>query len=282
MSSASLASTDAAPALRRMMTPAQVRARSVRVRGLRTGFTAAAAVSLAVLAAAVTLKAIQPAGLGTGDVVQGDRMVIDTPRFVGRTAQGERFVVTARRAVRRLGDAGAPVTLEQPRLEVTGNATVTADTGTWAQTRQPGSTDALSGQRLVLGGNIVVERADGDRGTAQQAVWTPSPNVLALSGGVSLVRRNGDRATSQVAVWRAQEASLNLEGGAVVNFADGEARSRSARIENGGRTLTGEGEAQIRASLGIATADRYVYDTETRRLRLQGRARATISGNPPR
>jgi hypothetical protein len=263
-----------AAAARRKADARRLGLRRTRIRLVRLGLMAGSALAIAVFAGAAFLQRGQDLGVDAKSLVQGDQMVIDAPRFVGRTAGRTRFTLTAKRATRQIGDDAAPLSLDGPTLELSDGGKVTADKGVWRQ----GRGDDRTAQRLQLSGNVTIRRADGDTGRARQAVWTPEPDMLALSGGVSLDRPSGERATAQVAEWRTADQSLALDGGVRVEFKDGVATSTAARFEAGGGRLIGTGQATIRTSLGIVSGDRYVYDTRTRRLQLAGRARATLDG----
>lgn len=160
--------------------------------------------------------------------------------------------------------------------------------------------------RLTMDGNVVMSRASGDNATANSAIWSTNPDQLMVSGNVVLSRPGGARATAANAIWRSDIGSLDLTGGAnivlpsgesasavtarlddrrgdvslegqaVMRFGAGQASSSSAIYQGLTGRLSGTGGVQIVSSLGTGTADSYVYETRSKRLRLTGNARATL------
>jgi hypothetical protein len=160
--------------------------------------------------------------------------------------------------------------------------------------------------RLTMDGNVVMSRAGGDSATSNSAVWSTNPDQLMVSGNVVLTRPGGARATAANATWRSDIGSLDLTGGAnivlpsgesasavtarlddrlsdirlegqaVVRFSAGQASSSSAFYQGLTGQLSGSGGIQIASGLGTGTADSYVYETRSKRLRLTGNARATL------
>lgn len=160
--------------------------------------------------------------------------------------------------------------------------------------------------RLTMDGSVVISRAGGDSATSNSAVWSTNPDQLMVSGNVVLTRLGGARATAANATWRSDIGSLDLTGGAnivlpsgesasavtarlddrlgdirlegqaVVRFSAGQASSSSAFYQGLTGRLSGSGGIQIVSGLGTGTADSYVYETRSKRLRLMGNARATL------
>jgi hypothetical protein len=72
-------------------------------------------------------------------------------------------------------------------------------------------------------------------------------------------------------------AGIALLGDARVTFKNGEATSERAYFDKETRNLTGTGAIRIRSELGTGAADRYEYNTESRRLRLTGNVIAQLN-----
>lgn len=246
--------------------------RSERLSRVRGALIAGCGVTVALLAGATIIHLLSTRLIAAESVLEGNNVVIKSPRFVGRTADRTRFVLTAERAERELGNEAAPLTLTAPALELADGGSVTARLGVWG----PGSDGAAGAQRLSLSGDVRIKRGSGETGAAGQAVWTPDPDVLVLTGGVVIDRPSGEKASSQTAVWTASARTLQLDGGVTVTMKDAKATSRAAVLKAGTSEVTGSGGIQIVTSLGIATGDRYVYDTRAGRLQISGRARATL------
>lgn len=160
--------------------------------------------------------------------------------------------------------------------------------------------------RLTMDGSVVMSRAGGDNATSNSAIWSTNPDQLMVSGDVVLTRPGGARATAASATWRSDIGSLDLAGGAnivlpsgesasaltarlddrlgdirlegqaIMRFSAGQASSSSAFYQGLTGRLSGNGGIQIVSSLGTGTADSYVYETRSKRLRLTGNARATL------
>ncbi|MEN9874169.1 MAG: hypothetical protein RL186_1066, partial [Pseudomonadota bacterium] len=102
---------------RQRLTPADARRRTVRVKATRLALLVGAAASIAALAGTVGLRLLQPTTKFNQAVIQGESLVLDSPRFIGQTKSGDKVIVTAQKATRILSDDNAPVKLEQPVLE---------------------------------------------------------------------------------------------------------------------------------------------------------------------
>jgi hypothetical protein len=311
---------------RKRMTANDARVRTIRVKLTRILFLAGAMTAVLALVGSVLVRAIETAALPSADLVDGKNLVLDTPRFVGRTKSGGRVVVTAQKATRSLAQADGAVQLVKPVLETSDGSTATADNGIWSQEKQT----------LSLRGNVLLNRQGGDVAQSQTADWTSQPERLTMAGGVSLVRQNGDNATGENAVWDAEAALLTVLGnvniarksgergssnramwqsqqgvlaldgnvnltlpsgesafaqtvrfnegdgtlllqqGVVVRFAAGQANSTRAVFQSATGRLTGDGGVNITSDLGNGRADRYVYETRSKRLNLSGNAVATL------
>jgi hypothetical protein len=341
---------------RKRMTPGDARLRTFRVKVTRILLLAGAITCVLGLVGSVILRAVQVSALPSTDLVEGENLVIDTPRFVGRAKDGSKIVVTAQKASRSMAQDNGAVQLVKPVLETADGSKATADVGVWSQ----------SNQNLSLTGNVVLNRAGGDVATAQSAQWTSVPAVLTMQGGVVLRRENGDQSNSDSAIWdsdtsqlsvlgnvnitrpsgdqatadraiwasdtgqlailgnvnlarktgerasggraiwrtdigaleldqsvgitlpsgesasaqtaRFSEGSgdLSLSGAAVVRFNAGQVSSARAFYQGNTGVLTGDGGIQITSSLGIGRADRYVYETRSKRLNLSGNVVATL------
>lgn len=253
--------------VRRRLTPNDARLRTIRVKTTRLVFLAGAALSTLLLIGSVIVRGVQGAAIDTSKLVQGDQFVMDSPEFVGNTREGKRLKVTGARATRSVSDPAGAVRLEEPKLETADGSVATADEGIWSQ-------DA---QTLSLKGNVVFSRKAGERATGVSALWTSDPSVLTLEGGTQIVLPSGEAATAQTMKWDETRGSVALLGNARVTFADGEATSDQAYFDKETRTLTGMGAIRIRSELGIGAADRYEYNTESRRLRLSGSVTAQLN-----
>jgi hypothetical protein len=349
-------SASATLTVRKRMTPQDARLRTLRVKTTRILLVFGAISCVLALVGSVIFRSLQVAALPSTDLVEGENLVIETPRFVGRTKDGSKVVVTAQKASRSMAQDNGAVQLVKPVLETAEGSRATADNGVWTQTTQ----------NLELSGNVVLNRQGGDVATAQSAQWTSVPAVLTMQGGVELRRQNGDQSNSERAVWSSDTAELSVEGGvaisrlngdqasaakatwssdtgqltmvggvglarksgerasggqaiwrtdlgvlelsqsvgvtlpsgesasaqvvrfsegsgdvsllggAVVRFASGQASSARALYQGSTGRLSGDGGISITSNLGNGTADRYVYETRSKRLNLSGNARARL------
>jgi hypothetical protein len=311
---------------RRRMTTQDARLRTLRVKTVRIVFLGGAILSILALVGSVISQVMHGRAQLNEPVVQGENLVIETPRFVGRTKDGGKVIVTAKTATRALDGQDGKVALDMPVMETSDGSKATASKGIWSQSEEILSLDGnvvlthQSGDkatasralwtsvpaRLTLSDNVVLERQSGDRATASQAIWTSEPSTLTISGNVKLTRRGGASLVSGLAVWRSDIGALDasqgvrislpsgesatsqtarfndrsgdvsLNGQVNVMFPAGQASSASAQFEGATGSLSGDGGIQIRSSLGIGSANRYVYETRSKRLSLTGDARATL------
>lgn len=312
--------------LRKRMTPQDAKLRTLRVKTTRFVFVGGAIAAVLALVGNVAVRMVLTATSPATNVVQGENLVIEKPRFVGRDKDGGKIIVTADTATRSMASQNGAVALVKPLLETSDGSKATANTGLWSQAEQ----------NLSLEGDVVLTRQGGDRATSTRAVWTSIPAQLKMNGGVSLTRAGGDqatadaaiwsketaqllvtgnvalsraggaRATSGTAIWRSDIGALDLTGGtnivlptgesasavtarlddrrgdvrldgqAIVRFNAGQASSARAFYQGLTGTLSGEGGIQISSSLGTGSAERYVYETRSKRLKLSGNAQATL------
>lgn len=251
---------------RRRLTPNDARLRTIRVKTTRLVFLGGAALSTLLLVGSVIVRGVQGASIDTSKLVQGDQFVMDSPEFVGNTREGNRLKVTGLKATRSISDPAGAVRLEKPKLETADGSVATADEGIWSQ-------DA---QTLSLKGNVVFARKAGERATGVSAMWTSDPSVLTLEGGTQIVLPSGEAATAQSLQWDEAKGAVALLGNARVTFKNGEATSERAYFDKETRTLTGTGAIRIRSELGTGAADRYEYNTASKRLQLTGNVVAQL------
>ncbi len=100
---------------RRQLSLSQARRRSKVVRGLRFGFSAAAAICLGVLVGLLTANAIERAASGGEDFRTEEKVTMVSPRFTGRDDSGDPYVITAATAQRRRANSNL-VDLVDPKL----------------------------------------------------------------------------------------------------------------------------------------------------------------------
>jgi hypothetical protein len=153
------------------------------------------------------------------------------------------------------------VTLSRP-----GGDQVTASEAVWS----------TNPAQLVASGNVVLNRAGGARTSSQSAIWRSDIGTLDLAGAANIVLPTGESASAQSARWEERLGNIVLNGQAVVRFSAGQASSARATYSGLTGQLRGDGGIQISSSLGTGSADRYVYETRSKRLTMSGNARATL------
>ena len=126
---------DFAWAPRRQVTMEQTRRRSAVVRFLRVAFTAAAAISIGVLAGPVIANAVSDFSGGRKSFEGSEIVTMINPRFTGRDASGAAYVITADTAQRRRAEPDV-VDLSNPMLIDEVGTRVTAPDGTFDQRTQ--------------------------------------------------------------------------------------------------------------------------------------------------
>lgn len=114
---------------RRQLTLEQARRRSDVVRVLRMVFTYGAAASIGLLAGYLIQSAFQ-GGDGRRSFQSNEIVTMINPRFTGRDAAGQAYVITADSAERRRGQEGI-VDLSNPRMVDEAGTQVTAPEGTY-------------------------------------------------------------------------------------------------------------------------------------------------------
>jgi hypothetical protein len=276
---------------RRRMTPKDARLRTIRVKTMRVVFLAGAVASILALAGTAIIRATQPKANFDSAVVKGENLVLDAPRFVGRTKSGGRIVVTAEKAVRSMSNNTGAVQLEKPVLQTDDGSTATANTGIWSPdpqtlsldgnvklTRQAGdvATSATANwvsdpASLTMNGNVVMTRENGDNVEGTNAVWQSNPAQLSVSGDVIIVRATGARASGGTAVWRSDQSVLELRQAVRITLPSGEgASAQRARFDDRFGNLTLEGQAVVRFNSGQATSSRAYYQGATGRVTGEG------------
>jgi hypothetical protein len=101
--------------------------------------------------------------------------------------------------------------------------------------------------------------------------------LIESSLRLATVLASGETATAQSLQWDEAKGAVALMGNARVTFKNGEATSDRAYFDKETRNLIGTGAIQIRSELGTGAADRYEYNTESRRLRLTGNVIARLN-----
>lgn len=120
---------------KRKLTLAQARRRSGLVKILRMMFTAGAAVSIGVLVGHLAANAISGSAGGVRDYKGSEIVTMLNPRFTGRDADGNAFVITADSAQRHR-TSETRVDLVNPKLIDELGSEVTAPTGLYDQDEQ--------------------------------------------------------------------------------------------------------------------------------------------------
>ncbi len=127
---------------RRALSLNQARIRSARVSRMRLGFVISAAVSAAVMIGFIFGHAVGAIGAGDAAMSRAEAVRMINPRFTGRDAAGDLYVITANAAIRRREANLAD--LEMPRIANALGGVVTAEIGTFDR----------EGRTLELTGNV--------------------------------------------------------------------------------------------------------------------------------
>ncbi|WP_300375559.1 LPS export ABC transporter periplasmic protein LptC [Henriciella sp.] len=135
---------------RRQMTLAQARQRSSMVSMMRLAFTAGAAISAGIMIGHLTANAFSTSPGAIEKLSRDEVVTMVNPRFTGRDATGQAFVITATTAQRQTG-GGDRIELENPELLTEDGTQITAPSGLYDQ-------DA---QTLDLYEDVQVENAKG-------------------------------------------------------------------------------------------------------------------------
>ncbi len=120
---------------RRQLSLAQVRRRSGMVKILRMLFVACAAIAIGLLAGHIVANAIAGASGGRKAFQSDEIVTMVNPRFTGRDASGETYVIIADSAQRRRADDDV-IDLVNPKLVDRFGSTVTAPEGVFDQSRE--------------------------------------------------------------------------------------------------------------------------------------------------
>jgi hypothetical protein len=283
--------------------------RSVRVKVVRQLLLAGTAVVLVAFAGSVIWRSSQPTIAIEQAKIEGDNLVIENPRFTGRTEAGERINITANRALRQAGNPNSPIRLELPNLVTDDGSKATARTGLWdpaaerlvmdedvvftldsgdvARSKsavwEPERTadgTASSASTILMTGGVTVDRDQGDRITSTAATWHDGRRTMAFDGGegrVLLSRQDGQSAIAGDAVWDQGRQILSMTNGVRLTLLEGTVESQDATVFYIRRTIIGTGSARLAAPVGIATAERYEYNLPTGRLQLIGRVRGQLN-----
>jgi hypothetical protein len=279
----------------------QVARRTVRVGAVRRLLLGGAALALVGFVGSVIWSMTRPAASIPQAQVDSGSLVISDPRFVGRTDEGQRVVITAERAVRRVGDSDGPITLENLRLEADDGTSATGQAGVWTPGTQvltlerdvtftlgngdvarsatarwePGSSEA-TGRLIHLGGGVRIEQPSGDVITSTAARWSQTGRILDLTGNATVNRPGGETASADAARLDSQRQILSLTGAARFAASGTVATSSSATVFYNRQLVVGVGSASITSGVGTVTSERYEYSLASRRLLLVGRVRGTL------
>lgn len=135
MTPGTTAETDIAWTPRRQVTLEQTRRRTQFVRVMRMVFTAGAAIAIGVMAGPVIANAVSGLGDGRRSFAANEIVTMVNPRFTGRDASGDPYVITAEEAQRRRADERV-IDLKNPKLIDQRGTQITAPEGTFDQSSQ--------------------------------------------------------------------------------------------------------------------------------------------------
>jgi hypothetical protein len=245
---------------RKRLTAQDARLRTIRVKTTRLLLVGGAVVCVLALVGSVIVRAVQVAALPTSDIVEGENLIIDTPRFVGRAKDGSKIVVTAEKATRSMSEESGAVQLVKPVLETADGSKATADLGVWSQ----------ESQNLSLTGNVILNRQGGDIATASAAEWTSVPAVLKMRDGVTLRRQNGDQTTSTTATWSSDASQLSVDGNVTITRLSGDRATANSAIwaaDTGQLAIVGNVNL-VRTTGERATSGRAIWRTDIGALEL--------------
>ena len=273
------------------MTATDVRLRTLRVKTLRIGFLVGAIAAVLALVGSVAFQAMQGQAQLNEAVIQGEKLVIESPRFVGRTKDGGKVIVTARTATRAMNDQTGKVSLDKPVLETGDGSTATATNGVWTQSEQSLTLNGdvvlkhFGGDRatstsdlwtsvpaaLTMNDNVVLSRQAGDKATANTAIWTSNPAQLTFSGNVNITRPSGASLVAGVAVWRNDIGALDVQNGVRISLPSGEsATAQTARFSDRAGDLGLQGQVVVTFAQGQASSARADFNGTTGRLTGEG------------
>jgi|APTNR8051073442_1049403.scaffolds.fasta_scaffold02192_8 hypothetical protein len=207
--------------------------RDERIRRLRLALIGLAVLSLLFFVGFLIFTAFSNKSNPTRDVVKGNDLVIESPRFIGHSRAGGTVTIVAQQAKRALGNSGGVVSLEKPKMTTSSGAEVSADTGQWNQSTQE----------------------------------------LSLENQVVMIHKKGQRASAQRAFWRPQTGTIDFLGGVIITVGEGSAISNALSFDADGGSITGNGGVQITLPFGVANSEIYEYYPETQRFKLRGNAK---------
>ena len=293
------------PAVERERIARYLKERSFRVRQLRNGLSLAIVAVVVLFVGSVALRAIQPIERieKAGVDADGD-LVIDDPRFIGRTEGGAQVQIVAKQAVRSSGSGLEPVRLIEPVMTSSDGTVARSETGTWAEleqvltlqgdvrTRLPdGDTTRSAAARweivpgegngiLTLSGGVEVNRENGDRIRGTTSSWDDGRQLLAVAGPVSLSRDNGETASGAQANWDRATGTISLLGNAWYQRLNGHVVTGQEMTwddPNNLVTIRGNGRYQLSATEHVA-AEQIVWDRNARTIAMAGEATVQLNG----
>lgn len=207
--------------------------RDENVTRLRKGLIALAAISVILFLGFLIFNAFSGTVNRTRDVVKGNDLVIENPRFIGHSRTGGTVTVTAALAKRALGNSTGIVELNKPKMTTSSGAEVSGDSGKWNQATQE----------------------------------------LSLENQVVMVHKKGQRASAQHAFWHPETGTIDFHGGVIITVGDGSAISNRLNFDANGGVISGDGGVQITLPFGVANSEVYEYYPETQRFKLRGNAK---------
>ena len=249
-------------------------------------------------------------------LVEGNDLVIENPRFVGHSPSNGKITIVGTRAMRAIDKSSSTVTIENPDVSSDMGAELTATEGKWNQQTQ----------ELILSGNVVYKNKNGDNATSEKAYWSirdPRTNDLAapidtkkpfnvtgqvlvwLVGNAKLSRKSGENLHSDVLIWNDKTQVANAEGNAIFTtdknkvtaakirverlaqkaFASGnvvisgekfEAHSQEFEYDHKTKDAVGSGGVTVISEGSSAKAATYIYNTDTKRTILKGGVTSVI------
>lgn len=284
--------------------------RNMRINVLRRGLLLAAAISAGLFSGFLVVSLLLPKQDLQKQLIIGDDLVINNPRFIGNSASGGKIVVVAEKAMRSLSGNAAVVSLVKPHVTSESGADLVAETGNWNQETQ----------ELEMKQNVVYKNTNGDHATSNLAYWmiddprthdimakppkdAPKKIVgqplLWLLGNVHLFRQSGENLNSNLAIWNDNSQVLITQGNVVLTSDENRvtapnirfdrpagqalatggvtvttktmtAHSQTLNFDNGRKTANGAGGVTIISGGNSANAQTYEYNLDTKRVILKG------------
>lgn len=250
--------------------PAEIKSRRTRIKVLRSIFLVLSSLSAALFFCSIIISAFSDKRNAAKDILNGDALVIASPRFIGHSSAGGKITITAQSATRTIGNAQGAIRLIAPHMTTEEGADVVAKNGTWNQ----------STQELRLTDDVIMTYPSGDKANAQSAYWgnndpnitvqkpenssiretlSAAPSKLWLQGQVHFVRPSGDTIDGQNAIWDSSMGRLSLSGGVVVKIKNGTANSQNLLFDTKASIAKGVGGVSIIMPMGNASAQSYDY-----------------------